>query len=120
MAAAVAPPTSRLVATNSLPSLDARIKLRKPLVAEGIRAPAIGQIPPLAHTMTALDVAARLVCSLATAKRYCAAWEVMQHRDPLVPRVTRPPTGRRGRRGFCIDRDSFDRWLYLSLDAQAA
>ncbi len=70
--------------------------------------------------MTALDVAARLVCSLSTAKRYCAAWEVLQHRDPLVPRVTRPSTGRRGRKGFCVDAVSFERWLYSAFEAQAA
>jgi hypothetical protein len=80
----------------------------------------LGRDALLTPTMTANDVAARLVCSLSTAKRYCATWEVLQHRDPLVPRVTRPPTGRRGRRGFSVDPASFESWLLIGFETQAA
>lgn len=48
--------------------------------------------------------------SLATAQRYVAAWFAAQTR-PEVPRVTKARTKKRGRPGYEVDRESFERWL---------
>lgn len=70
--------------------------------------------------LTVEDIADRLRWSQRTAQRFALGWYERQH-DPRVPRVTLRRTGRRGRPGYAIDAESFERWLCPSAPfAEAA
>lgn len=65
---------------------------------------------PAPTTMDALALAARLACSLRTARRYLEAWAGAQAR-PDVPRVRRVHGPGRGRPHHEADAAGVERWL---------
>jgi hypothetical protein len=59
--------------------------------------------------MTVEDVAARMYWCERKARERVRIWHERQH-DAAVPRVTKPPCARRGRRRYAIDAASFEAW----------
>lgn len=64
--------------------------------------------------MTVEEIAARMYWCERKARERVRVWHERQH-DPAVPRVTKPPCARRGRRRYVVDGASFEAWRALWL-----
>ncbi len=68
--------------------------------------------------MTVEDIAARMFWCARKARERVRLWHGRQH-DPAVPRVTKPPCARRGRRRYVVDAASFEAWRAQHLAPNA-